>query len=65
MLILNLQAMLPNVTPDLRKSNAAQKDIWLDARGRSLVTKNLILDTNAGMLAMMVGYLPTAHWSFC
>lgn len=48
------QAMLPNVPPNLSGMNPMQKEVWSDVQSRASMAKNLILDTNAGMLDMMV-----------
>lgn len=46
--------MLPNVPPNLQGMDPIQKEAWDDVQSRASMAKNLILDTNAGMLDMMV-----------
>ena len=46
--------MMGNVPTDLQGMGAKEKEVWGDVQSRALMAKNLILDTNAGMLDMMV-----------
>lgn len=48
--------MLGNVPIDLQGMNEMQKEVWTDVISRSTMAKQLILDTNAGMLDMMVHF---------
>lgn len=49
--------MLGNVPTNLQGMDSMQKKVWGDVQSRALTAKSLILDTNAGMLDMMVGLL--------
>ncbi|KAL8705488.1 MAG: hypothetical protein Q9201_001419 [Fulgogasparrea decipioides] len=41
------------VNPTLKNLSGQEKEAWEDAVGRTVMTKDLILDTNKGMLDMM------------
>lgn len=49
-----LQSMSGNVPTDLQGMNEMQKKVWSDVKSRATMAEELILDTNAGMLDMMV-----------
>ena len=46
--------MLGKVDPSLQTMSREEREIWGDILGRSQMAKNLILDTEPGMLDMMV-----------
>lgn len=49
------QAMLPNVPANMQGLNPMKQEVWTDVQSRAQMAKALILDTNKGMLDMMVG----------